>query len=43
MFISCLMHCDRFKIEIKSKNIVNYYNRAKERKNFIDAYESCFG
>ena len=28
--------------EIKSKNIVNYYHRAKERRNFIDAYESCF-
>ena len=42
MFISCLMHCDRFKIEIKSKNILNYYHRSKERRNFIDAYESCF-
>ena len=43
MFISCLMHCDRFKIQIKSKNILNYYHRAQERRNFIDAYDSCFG
>ena len=42
MFISCLMHCDRFKIEIQSETILNYYNRAKERRHFIDAYKSCF-
>ena len=33
---------DDILIEIKSKNILNYYHRAKERRNFIDAYESCF-
>ena len=43
MFISCLMHCDKFKIEIKSKTILNYYNRAKNRRQFVDAFESCFG
>lgn len=43
MFISCLMHCDKFKIKIKSKIIVSYYNRAKKRKQFIEAYNSCFG
>ena len=30
-------------LALKSKNIVNYYHRAKERRNFIDAYDSCFG
>ena len=42
MFISCLMHCDKFKIEIKSRNVLNYYNRATKRRQFIEAYESCF-
>ena len=42
MFISCLMHCDRFKIEIKSKTVLDYYNRAKKRRQFIDAYQDCF-
>ena len=42
MFISCLMHCDKFKIEIKSKTIIDYYNRAKKRRQFIDAYQNCF-
>ena len=42
MFISCLMHCDKFKIEIKSKKILDYYNRAKKRRQFIDAYQNCF-
>ncbi len=42
MFISCLMHCDKFKIEIKSKTVLDYYNRAKKRRQFIDAYQDCF-
>ena len=42
MFISCLMHCDKFRIEIKSKTILDYYNRAKKRRQFIDAYQNCF-
>ena len=42
MFTSCLMHCDKFKLEIKSKTVLNYYNRAKERRQFIDAYKNCF-
>ncbi len=42
MFISCLMHCDKFKLEIKSKTILNYYKRAKKRRQFIDAYQNCF-
>ena len=42
MFVSCLMHCDRFNIEIKSKSVLNYYNRAKNRKQFIEAYNNCF-
>ena len=43
IFISCLMHCKKFNIEIKSDNVLNFYNRATERKQFIDAYKSCFG
>ena len=39
MFVSCLMVFD---IEIKSKNVLKYYNRAKKRKQFIEAYENCF-
>ncbi|MAH89596.1 MAG: hypothetical protein CMJ06_06140 [Pelagibacterales bacterium] len=42
MFVSCLMVCDIFDIEIKSKNVLRYYNRAKKRKQFIEAYENCF-
>ena len=42
MFVSCLMVCDVFDIEIKSKNVLRYYNRAKKRKQFIEAYENCF-
>ena len=42
MFISCLMHCDKFKIEIKSKTVLDYYNRSKKRRQFIDAYQDCF-
>ncbi len=42
MFVSCLMVCDIFDIEIKSKNVLKYYNRAKKRKQFIQAYENCF-
>ena len=42
IFVSCLMHCDRFNLELKSENVINYYNRAIKRKQFIDAYENCF-
>ena len=42
MFVSCLMVCDIFDIEIKSKNVLQYYNRSKKRKQFIEAYENCF-
>ena len=43
IFISCLMHCKKFNIEIKSDNVINFYNRAIQRKQFKDAYKSCFG
>ena len=42
MFVSCLMVCDIFDIQIKSKNVLRYFNRAKKRKQFIEAYENCF-
>ena len=42
IFISCLMHCDRFNIEIKSENVLNFYNRAIKRQQYIDAYKNCF-
>lgn len=42
IFVSCLMHCDNFKLDIKSKKVINYYKRATERRQFISAYKECF-
>ncbi len=42
IFISCLMVCERFNLQIKSDNISLYYERAKKRKQYIQAYEDCF-
>ena len=42
IFASSLMHCDRFNLEIKSKNVMKYLERIKKRKQYLDAYYDCF-
>ncbi len=42
MFTSCLLHTDRFNLKINSDNVESYYNFAKKRKSFLDAYNDCF-
>ena len=42
IFLSCLMHCDRFKLEIKSDKILSFYERAIKRDRYISAYKDCF-
>ena len=42
IFISCLIHCDSFKLKIKSDNINLYLERAKNRRLFQRAFEDCF-
>ena len=42
IFISCLLPCERFNIEIKSDNIKKYIERVKKRKQFQVAFKDCF-
>ena len=42
IFTSCLMHCDTYKLEIKSNNVLSYYERAIKRINYMNAYKDCF-
>ena len=42
ILISCLMVCDKFKLEIKSDLVHSYYERATKRAKYIDAYKECF-
>jgi glutathione S-transferase len=43
MFMSCLQVATLFNIEIKSKNIVSYYERAIQRQHYINAMIETFG
>ncbi len=42
VFSSCLMHCDTFKVDIKSKRVLDYFYRIKNRENYQNAYKDCF-
>tara|TARA_E500000331_G_C17195846_1_gene687016 strand:- start:409 stop:1065 length:657 start_codon:yes stop_codon:yes gene_type:complete len=42
IFISCLLHCNVFNLQIKSDNINYYLENAKKRKSFKGAYKDCF-
>ena len=42
IFVSCLMPCKIFNIEIKSDKVINYFERAINRKQYLDAYDECF-
>ena len=43
MFMSCLQVIKLYNIEIKSKNIQSYYNRATQRKQYIKAMTETYG
>ena len=42
IFISSLMHCNKFNIEIKSDRVNNYLLNAKNRITYNNAYDDCF-
>ena len=42
IFMSCLIHCDNFRLKIKSDNINLYIERAKKRNIFQRAFKDCF-
>ena len=42
IFLSCLMHCDKFNLEIKSNNVLSFYKRAIKRDKYVRAYKDCF-
>ena len=42
IFMSCFLHCEGYKIEIKSDNINSYIDRARKRKQFLTAFKDCF-
>ena len=42
IFISCLMHCDRFNLDIKSEKVLSFFERATSRAAYINAYQDCF-
>ena len=42
IFISCLMPCEKFNIEIKSDNVALYFERAQKRMQFLKAHKECF-
>ena len=42
IFTSCLIHCDKFNLKIKSDKVNRYFERAKTRKQFIKAFDDCF-
>ncbi len=42
IFISCLLASEKFNLKIRSDKILDYLNRAKKRKQFLNAFEDCF-
>ena len=42
MFVSTLIPCSKFNINIKSDKVNNYLQRAKNRKHYNNAYNDCF-
>ena len=42
IFMSCLIHCDNFNLEIKSDKVNLYIERVKKRKQFQQAFQDCF-
>ncbi|MDC3024409.1 glutathione S-transferase family protein [Alphaproteobacteria bacterium] len=42
IFMSCLIHCDNFNLEIKSDKVNSYIERVKNRKQFQLAFQDCF-
>ena len=42
IFVSCLLVCEKYNLKINSDNIVLYLDRAKKRKQYLEAYADCF-
>ena len=42
ILISCLMVCEKFDLKIKSDRVLEYLERGKNRKQYMEAYEDCF-
>ena len=40
--VSCLLVCEKYNLKINSDNIVLYLDRAKKRKQYLEAYADCF-